>query len=290
MALTVSDIYQLLPKELTSCPHHRPVAESKFCAPLRATTAMLLQLVESARNGGQLPQQVIIDLGANNGKWSVAMLRAINNTFARIGRNGDQGPPVSIEQHIFEPQPSFKGHLERIVSAYSGPRLKIHYHAVAASVRDGEATFWLGNRNSEVASLNQRQRDWHMKRNITVKTIDFDRFLGGVAPRNRRRRPAVFFKLDIESGEFELLPHLLRQTDGSAAICAIDFWLIEWHLWRSTLTEGRSRFEVRRTIDQKIAAACPSRSVPAIVDHEERMSIHPPSPPTSPPPPPPPPQ
>jgi hypothetical protein len=136
MALTVSDIYQLLPKELTSCPHHRPVAESKFCAPLRATTA----------------------------------------------------------------------------------------------------------------------------------------------------------KLDIESGEFELLPHLLRQTDGSAAICAIDFWLIEWHLWRSTLTESRSRFEVRRTIDQKIAAACPSRSVPAIVDHEERMSIHPPSPPTSPPPPPPPPQ
>ena len=134
-----------------------------------------------------------------------------------------------------------------------------------------------------MSSMHKESMTGTIRQSITAATIDLDAFLERIlTDRHKSPDTLVFFKLDVESAEFELLPHLLRRPHGPA--CWIDYWLIEWHLWKSIRTPQRE--EVRRTIEERIEQQCPRRGrgrPPRIVDHDERMSIHPPAPPVMPP-------
>ena len=113
----------------------------------------------------------------------------------------------------------------------------------------------------------QASNGGHLKKRIDAKMIDLDAYMG----RTITSGDLVFFKLDIESEELRLLPHLLRQPNGP--VCRISYWQIEWHLWGG-VNYNTNNIELRRTLEEQLDRQCagvaltPSR----VVDHEERYS------------------
>ena len=265
-----------LPKALAECPLHP--SHDNPCAPARALSALLARLETSPA----ISRLIIFDVGTNNGAWSHALLNAVNASLSRSGIAND----TFVEHHLFEPQPHLKSHLEKqLVQKYTSARVAIHFHAAAASVSDGNATFYVSPRNTFSSSMHQQSMKGNIRHSITVATLDLDALLEGVLMRRSRsqaRSELVFLKMDVESAEFELLPHLFRRPNGPA--CLVDYWLIEWHLWKSNWTPERD--ELRRTIEDQIERQCPRRDrarTPRLIDHDERYSMHPPAPPGMPP-------
>lgn len=185
--------------------------------------------------------------------------------------------------HIFEPQPVF-AHLIRTSVAPAIRRLGsvVHFNQAAAYVRDGNITFHLSRLNSETASINSRTvRGLHLKGGtILAQTIDIDAYLAKVIA------PGVassFLKLDIESGEFEVLPHLLKRQN--APICRISNVLVEWHMWDNVNTSPENvalRRDLTLTFQRKCAGTALSyrRTIDADGRYASVMGRASPSPPT----------
>ena len=201
----------------------------------------------------------IFDVGANNGLFSLALLREVQR----------RSPSTHVALHLFEPQPHLQPQLAALTTAV-GPNVTVRNIAAAASVRDGVGTFWASSRNSETASLHQTASRALHKRNFSVALVDLDAYLAAhVVPSSPP--DLIFLKLDVESAEFELLPHLLRRA--GAAACWIDYWLIEWHLWESN--KSPDSIAIRRDFEALLARQCRGVKLaePRAVDHDEIYSI-----------------
>ena len=241
--------------------HRRPstlpgaaCSRKRGCAPQRAVDDFLRQTSLDAT-----AELVVFDVGANNCAWSLAMCTSLH----RLNR--------TAAFHIFEPQPAFAKLIsESVVPQMEADGCTVHYNKAAASVREGNATFFMAKRNTEVASLHhETTRGKHLKIGRSVRTLDLDMYLATATSRatGSTSRVVVFFKLDIESAEFEVLPHLLRRRGGP--VCRISHWMIEWHLWDDVNTTPQN-FEVRKRFESQLDEQC--SSAPRIVDHEERFS------------------
>ena len=221
--------------------------------------------------GLRAPNDVLVfDIGANNGAWSRAMLQEI----------WKRNPTARVALHLFEPQPSMWPSLDALTAfaqrdGGSIPSPSIRINRAAASVRDGEATFWLSH-NSEMASLHQQAARWHRRQNVTARTVNLDAYLDEVIKQHATERTAIFLKMDVEGAEFELLPHLFRRPGGPA--CRIGYWLVEWHLWNSN--KSPAKIEVRRSLDARAGSQCRGaaglalRLPERVVDHDEYYSMN----------------
>ena len=180
--------------------------------------------------------------------------------------------------HLFEPQPSMQLNLRNSVANMRRFGHTVHINQAAAYTRNGTMAFYVPRLKSasEMASLHSKIGNGrHIRHNITIATMDFDEYLETALTSATRgdNQPIGFLKMDIESAEFDVLPHLLRRVGGPA--CRVSFWLIEWHLWASAnLTPEKCR--LRRTFDAQLAELCAGmplpRGAPRVIDHDERLS------------------
>ena len=78
-----------------------------------------------------------------------------------------------------------------------------------------------------------------------------------------------YMKIDIESGEYPLLPHLLAKS----ALCPLDFLLVEWHLNMVNATKRLEALSLRLVLTDLIEQGCPPRPRgPRIIEHDETQN------------------
>ena len=188
--------------------------------------------------------------------------------FHRLRQSHSSQRP-NVQFHLFEPQPGLQPMVQNVKAAIQKLGATVQLNQAAVSVRDGNTTFWLAH-NTEAASMNhQTSNGLHLKRRINIKMIDVEAYMSKAFTPD----DLIFFKLDIESEELRLLPHMLRQPNGP--MCRISYWQIEWHLWNG-VTYKPENIKLRRTLEEQLDRQCagvaltPSR----VVDHEERYSAH----------------
>ena len=78
-----------------------------------------------------------------------------------------------------------------------------------------------------------------------------------------------YLKMDIESGEYPLLPHLLAKS----ALCPLDFLLVEWHLNMVNATQRLEALSLRLVLTDLIERGCPPRARGTrVVEHDETQN------------------
>jgi FkbM family methyltransferase len=123
--------------------------------------------------------------------------------------------------YAFEPLPdSFE-----VLNQRFGDDPSIELFEAAASIDDGEATFYPGTTYGPIgSSLRGDKSDVDVDNGRRVRTVDFARFLSeNVAADDR-----VSLKLDIEGAEYDLLRHML----DSGVLSLVDELFCEWHIAR----------------------------------------------------------
>ena len=120
---------------------------------------------------------------------------------------------------LIEPQQRFRAKLELLVSAWhnTSARWSAQLVSAAAWVSDGNLTFYTSG-NSEAASLVAPRAAQSSRAALDVPTIDVARRLHGWLD----GAALSMLKLDVESAEYELLPHLVRR----GALCRVNFFLV----------------------------------------------------------------
>ena len=231
---------------------------SRGCSPRRAID-LFLQYATASPDA----RVIVLDVGANTGEFSLKFSSTLFALFKAYSR------PAKASFHLFEPQPSMQPRLQGVVPKMQELGATVQLNQAAVSMRDGNASFFFGH-NKETASLHaQTANAGHLKHTVTVRTIDLDAYLDAtIAPGD-----LVFFKLDIESAEFDVLPYLLRRRGGP--VCRVSFWLIEWHLWNG-VNSSPEHLRLRRTIEEHFAQQCAgvALTAPRVLDHDERFSMN----------------
>jgi FkbM family methyltransferase len=242
-----------VPKNL---PAGLQLCNSHGCSPRHAIDLFLKYATASPD-----ARVVVMDVGANTGQFSFALVSTMFALFTEYRR------PANASFHLFEPQATMQPILQGVIPKMQELGASVQLNQAAASTRDGNTSFFSGH-NSETASMHhQTANGGHLKHGKIVRTVDLDAYLAAsITPGD-----LVLFKLDIESSEFEVLPHLLRRPGG--AVCRISFWLIEWHLWH--VNWSPQKVQLRRTIEEQFAKQCAGVALPAprVFDFDERYSM-----------------
>jgi len=180
---------------------------------------------------------VYLDVGANDGNTSLALVKACNARYNAAGGKTGNGPPRLVNI-AFEPQPRFiASHADLVRKAGQlDPPWNVTVMPAAAWVSsESSLDYWVSKKMSTVSSLYQSntfrwgKNTHHDEVRISVPTIDLAAFLlHNVRPHD----DTTYLKLDIESAEFDVIPHLLKKQ----ALCNIDYILVEWHQFAYALT------------------------------------------------------
>jgi len=125
--------------------------------------------------------------------------------------------------YLFEPQPAHRSSLEALCRKDS----RCYLIPSAVSTVDGTATFFvkgeLGNCSS---TLDPYKHTGRLKEKVEVSTVDFVKWVKD----NTNEQDFVVVDMDIECGEYEVLPKLLQSTTTAR----IKFISIEFHQNKST--------------------------------------------------------
>ena len=198
--------------------------------------------------------------------------------------------------HGYEANPALTTELKALEAQLQGRCVHIHTETVAGT-RAGKAPFYVDRRTGKKHGpdkpywgegstmdpaagrlLNQSVR-------VDVPTVDFSSELVAVVRNHRREhfgsRGRVILRMDIEGGEYSLLPHLLQpqqlqptpswgerrekpaahggptSTSATAAICAADVLLIEFHARRMRAEQVDAHLSLRA----QLSATCPNLRV-----------------------------
>jgi FkbM family methyltransferase len=191
---------------------------------------------------------IIFDVGANDGKWT-QMVQAL---CCKI----KQTRSIAREQtefHLFEPQPRFVTVLQDVVRGWPHAT-----HHRAAVWKDGSRnlTFFL-SRSSMSASL-RAVNAHHMgvpkfgPAQMSVRSIDLAAFMAQRLPAAPDPALLTVLKLDVESAEYELLPHLL--THG--ILCRVRLLIVEWHLNALPPAERLNGLTLRLSLSSLLDKGC----------------------------------
>jgi hypothetical protein len=217
----------------------------------------------------------LLDVGAHEGTFVAELM----------GQFAARHVAERVKPILWEPQPEFAERLRGLAQQWRGD-----FVPAAAWLSASQRTMLLsGTRcgggltcvNTESASLvatpppiddtshtSERARIATMPRynlsapGAVVQTRDFPAYLGANlsgAYGGGRVRP--FLKLDIEGGEYELLPALLR----SRVLCRLGYILIEWHLSKLPRARRRAGLATMEAIRPVLNQSC---SVPPRVVHD----------------------
>lgn len=147
----------------------------------------------------------------------------------------------------FEPNPAHAPALRELMAHYKALGWRVHvFTGVAASTIDGEAKFYLdGEAPEQYRQPGSSLLPWApTHETLTVETIDLARYLLEEVGRREYDRsgggegrppPAVLMKVDVESFEHQLLPHLI--VTGGLCRTPVNLMMMESHLggeWRSS--------------------------------------------------------
>ena len=170
---------------------------------------------------------LVLDVGANDGSSTRSMLIECSKRLA--GRSMVQKHELRMDAILFEPNPRFVPIHAKLIADMASltPPWNVTIVTAAVSTQpSGNVTFYISNMDitSSMVKANAQRfaRYAGNAKAVTVPTLDFSAFLN----RQVRHRDLTYLKLDVESTEWELVPHLLRQR----ALCRVRYMLIEWHL------------------------------------------------------------
>ena len=144
--------------------------------------------------------------------------------------------------------------------------------AAAAWIEETNLTFHLF-KNSESASLVSSSSDAASSARtgaITVRAVDLAEYLRHTLPDPSPSDPnatLAFLKLDIEGGEYDVLPRLL----GTRALCRVRFLLIEWHLKKAPLEKRVAGLHILAALRQILESSCRPGPAPVVVYDEMPM-------------------
>ena len=230
----------------------------------RARSAFLAHCSGEARQGGRL---VVLDVGANNGNSSLSVVRQCSKLLqAQAVRAGDGTGRPTLKLILVEPNPTLAADLASAVDVAS--KLEPPWHttvvpSAASTTENGHVSFWRSP-YSLVSSLRQSNAArWNRlsgaAQKIDVTTLDLAAFLA----RNVLPGDVAYLKLDVESAEWNVVPHLLRR----GALCPIRYLLIEWHY-----KGGGANRTLATSLEAELRQGCGSDG-PRVVEHESDVPM-----------------
>ena len=208
------------------------------------------------------PRVALLDIGANTGTFGETMMKDLGTAAAHV------------RPSLWEPQPSFQQPLETIAAKWHGDVVAaaawtessaaeaLYLHSDGASVNPESASLVAIPRDFDVAHPKSATARYNVSEiGALVRTIDFAAFLvrnlsqtsGGGHAKHAVTPVPAFLKLDIEGGEYRLLPSLL----ASHALCGrVGFLLIEWHLNKLRKDRRKAGLALQASTELILNASC----------------------------------
>ena len=211
-------------------------------------------------------RSIFIDTGANDGQSTV-------HVWQRLCADLSVAPTMGRHLLVMvEAQGRFVGQLRELAANLTAQSraCRVEVLGAAAWTSDGFVPF-SNNRDPRGAYVGaQRQRG--QRSVVHVPSVDFGAYLR----RTLQHGDNVLLKLDVERGEFQLLPAWLT----SGALCHIDTFLIEWHFSLLNQSEPMARLEglgLRLALASLLERGCPPRpgGRARLIQHDElQLSRH----------------
>lgn len=252
------------------------------------TTGLLLILLVSGANAAAdqvkafeatgFPKHMIFELGLNRGQTLADLLtsegndrnllKPILNDLTRSNRFH----PSEWCIHGFEANPAFTAQLQQLETSLSKRGLCVRLNTeTLASDTNRITTFYVDGRKDAMhgpkakyfAEGSTADREAGMKlRNvkmINVTSVDFASYLEMYLLGKERRSGALaVLRMDIEGGEYSLLPYLLQHRGSQPpVICKLDLLVIEFHAKRVRSWKVQQHIVLR----DQLHAACPKLRV-----------------------------
>ena len=212
------------------------VQATGYNAGVRTEQLPAMRAFLSDASTGQWQRVVILDVGSNNGNWA--------KSIAPLCLAHRKAPCETV---MFEPQPQFKERLTALVGELG--RDVTRFEPAAAWREKGHLSFFLSH-NTEASSMrssiaNRCKKCRGTTEPTLVRSLDLARYMRDTLNLPTSDRDTLsLVKIDVESGEYELLPHLiaeraaklalakLREPFSRAAFCARKgiFYGVTYHL------------------------------------------------------------
>jgi FkbM family methyltransferase len=210
----------------------------------------------STADGGRSSSKhvVVFDVGSNDGRFSYAILDALAAIQVR-----------RVDLVMYEPQALLNTHEKAQKTAQLLKKLQMD-----ASIEVVHKAAWLRETNltfhrsafSESSSLIETQaRVFRRHGTMVVETVDIAAEVHSRLARLERPERTVFFKLDVEGAEYDVLSYLL--TRGT--LCLLDYILVEWHLNSMDSERRLAALGLQLSLDATLQRGCPETSRPRIV-------------------------
>ena len=239
----------------------------------------LIRLFLEEVSSSTAPAVLVIDVGANDGKWGQ---RVLGKLLSRITRRKRRANPAARLVSV-EPQPRHIAKLMPLAQRWNDSHLPRSSWEVVPAVAWTEAanlTFYLSS-DTEASSLVEEQAlafsdpgPWcsgagaasgRCIRPVRVPAIDFASSLLSALGSPGTVWPALL-KLDVEASEYALLPKLLV----SGALCGVSHILVEWHLNALPAERRLTGLALRLAFDSLLSHGCTNRPTPVpVVQHDE---------------------
>lgn len=203
---------------------------------------------------GHWKRVVVLDVGANDGNWSKAMSR-----LCKIRR----GAPCEVV--MFEPQPRFASKLKALARS-SGAR-----YVAAAAWRTNEMLPFYLSPNTEASSVSTWiPTKWGALSKVDVPAVDLAEYM-----RHTLRLPLsdretlTLVKIDVESSEYEVIPHLIAH----GALCGVRYLHVEWHLDGLPPEKRLAGLTVMVSLEHMLQITCAAhgRTAPVLVVREQSI-------------------
>ena len=211
---------------------------------------------------GQWQRVVILDVGSNNGNWA--------KSIAQLCQAHRKAPCETV---MFEPQPQFKERLTALVGELG--RDVTRFEPAAAWRERGHLSFFLSH-NTEASSMrssiaNRCKKCRGTTEPTLVRSLDLARYMRDTLKLPTTDRDTLsLVKIDVESGEYELLPHLIAER----VLCGIRYLHIEWHLDALPAAMRLSGLALMLSLHHTLKATCtrPGETAPILIVNEESPS------------------
>ena len=249
------------------CPNHGlPTVEAPggHEGTVRNDQLPAMQLFLRDAGSGKARRVVIVDVGANNGAWSRSM--------APLCAKHRGGP---CELVWFEPQPQFGQTLTELEQTLQRAGHKARFEPAAAWREQANLTFYL-SKNSEAASVSSQlaAKAGRKPEPTVVRALDLARYMREKLALPRSDEDVItLVKIDVESSEYELLPHLLAER----ALCGVRYLHIEFHLDALTADRRLAALSNMLAFEHNLNATClrsAGYTPPRLIVREESPKVN----------------
>ena len=208
----------------------------------KAEAAFIADIVVR-KASGRVGRIVIMDVGANNGKWSRTTMRKVS---AALGGRLD-----AVELVMFDPQPRFAQTLKETANSFPHATFLPH----AAYTHETTLPFFFSAQHESASLLRASaahggRQEQKPPVEVRVRAVDLASFM--LRNLSLSTADAVLFKLDIEGAEFSVLPRLLQ----AGALCHTTFAIIEWHLLTQPAEKRLAGLHLRHSLDMLLENGC----------------------------------